>query len=58
MVKDTWEKMPVIETVYGKGKMGGLNTYGINHVVVKPYAIGRIKNAKIEHVKWAMSDIP
>ena len=57
-VKNVWEKMTSIDTAYGKGRMGGLKTYGINHVVVKPYGIGRIKNGTIEHVKWVMPDIP
>ena len=57
-VKNVWEKMDSIDTAYGKGKMGGLKTYGVNHVVVKPYAIGRITDGKIEHIKWVMPVIP
>ncbi len=57
-VKKVWENMTSIDTAYGKGKMGGLKTYGINHVVVKPYGLGRIKDGTIEHVKWIMPDIP
>ncbi|MEW6663690.1 MAG: ABC transporter substrate-binding protein [Thermodesulfobacteriota bacterium] len=57
-VKDVWEKMTTIETAYGKGQMGGIKTYGINHVVVKAYGLGRIKNGTIEHVKWVMPSVP
>jgi branched-chain amino acid transport system substrate-binding protein len=33
VVKDTWEKMDTIDTLYGVGWMGGQKTYGIKHAV-------------------------
>jgi branched-chain amino acid transport system substrate-binding protein len=57
-VAQTWEGMKSIETTFGKGKMGGLETYGVNHVVVAPVPIGRIMNGEIQFVKWIMPEVP
>jgi branched-chain amino acid transport system substrate-binding protein len=45
---ETWEKMQMIDTVYGKGKVTGLDLIGINHVVLGPIPFSRIMNGKIE----------
>jgi branched-chain amino acid transport system substrate-binding protein len=57
-VKTAWEKMPSIETCYGTGHMGGLKTYGINHLVVRPQCISRLNNGTIELIKWYTPDFP
>ena len=41
-VVDTWEKMPSIESIYGKARMGGQRIIGINHMVMRPALISRI----------------
>jgi branched-chain amino acid transport system substrate-binding protein len=41
-VVDTWEKMPSIESIYGKARMGGQSIIGINHMVMRPALISRI----------------
>jgi branched-chain amino acid transport system substrate-binding protein len=51
-IKDTWEKMKTIDTVYGPGKMGGLKTYGINHTVCAPCPIVALMNGEVKWVKW------
>jgi branched-chain amino acid transport system substrate-binding protein len=51
-LKDTWEKMNTIDTVYGPGKMGGLKTYGINHTVCAPCPIVSLMNGEVKWVKW------
>jgi len=51
-VKDAWEKMDAIKTVYGPGKMGGLKTYGINHTVCHPLPIAELVNGEVKWVKW------
>jgi ABC-type branched-subunit amino acid transport system substrate-binding protein len=52
VVKDSFEKMKSIQTPFGIGKMGGLKTFGLNHVVVRPVALARIMNGKVEHIRW------
>ena len=42
------ESMKNIDTIYGPGKMGGQDVFGINHVVLRPAMISRIMNGKIE----------
>ena len=52
VLKDTWEKMKTIDTVYGPGRMGGLKTYGINHTVSAPCPIVALMDGKVKWVKW------
>ena len=58
VVAKTWENMRKIETSSGTGKMGGLKTYGLNHVVVKPISLSRLNKGEIEFVKWYTPNIP
>jgi hypothetical protein len=32
--------------------MGGLDTFGINHVIIKPVPVTRLKNGEVEFVKF------
>ena len=57
VVGKTLEHME-IQTPSGRGKMGGLKTYGINHALIKPLAISRIIDGKAEHVRWFTPEIP
>jgi branched-chain amino acid transport system substrate-binding protein len=52
VVRDTWEKMDKIDTVYGPGRMGGFKTYGIKHTVCHPCPIQALKNGQVSWVKW------
>ncbi len=47
-VVSTLENMKSLETIYGPGRMGGQEVFGINHVVYRPPMISRIMNGKIE----------
>jgi branched-chain amino acid transport system substrate-binding protein len=47
-VVDTLEKMTSIDTPYGRGRMSGLDLFGINHVIVRPFTLSRIMKDKIE----------
>jgi len=51
-VKNSFEKMTKIDTPTGPGKLGGLKTYGVNHIVLRPFPIVRIMNGKIEDLGW------
>jgi branched-chain amino acid transport system substrate-binding protein len=57
-VKDSFEKMTKIDTPTGPGKLGGLKTYGINRVVLRPFPMNRIMNGKIEHLAWLDPVLP
>jgi branched-chain amino acid transport system substrate-binding protein len=57
-VKTAWEKMPSIETCYGTGHMGGLQTYGINHLVVRQQCISRLEKGQVELIKWYTPEFP
>jgi len=52
MVAKTWENMPTVETSRGPAKMGGLKTFGINHMVFRPCPMSRMKNGQVEFVRW------
>jgi branched-chain amino acid transport system substrate-binding protein len=58
VVAKTWENMRKIETSSGTGKMGGLKTYGLNHVVVKPVALSKLNKGQVEFVEWYTPNIP
>jgi branched-chain amino acid transport system substrate-binding protein len=57
-VMKTWEKMEAIETKYGTGKMGGLKTFGLNHVVIPPCPISYLENGEIKFGGWYEQKIP
>jgi branched-chain amino acid transport system substrate-binding protein len=44
----TLENMKNIDTPYGRGRMGGQDLFGINHVIIRPFTLSRIMNGKIE----------
>jgi branched-chain amino acid transport system substrate-binding protein len=56
VVATTWEKMDSIETIYGPGKMGGLQTYGVNHNVYFNTPISVIKGGKVQFATWIPVD--
>jgi branched-chain amino acid transport system substrate-binding protein len=47
-VVDTLEGMTSIETVWGKGRWGGQDLFGINHVIIRPITFSRIVNGNVE----------
>jgi branched-chain amino acid transport system substrate-binding protein len=49
-VVKAWESMKSIDTIFGKGRMGGKGLFGIDHVVIRPVPMSRIANGKVEHV--------
>lgn len=57
-VKTAWENMPSVKTSFGPGHMGGLKTFGVNHIVVRPTPISRLENGKVELIKWYTPEIP
>lgn len=58
VVRDVWEKMDTIETLYGTGNMGGLETYGINHVVAHALPIMTLNEGQIGYGGWVDIKIP
>jgi ABC-type branched-subunit amino acid transport system substrate-binding protein len=57
-VAKTWEKMDRLQASTGIGKMGGQQSYGINHVGVLPFAVTRMINGELEHAGWFTPEIP
>jgi len=57
-VAQSWEKMKSIESPFGTGYVGGLESYGLNHVMVFPQALLRIMNGEVEHIKWVIAELP
>jgi ABC-type branched-subunit amino acid transport system substrate-binding protein len=53
-----WEKMTAIDTVFGPGKMGGLQTYGINHSVYTQLPILRLENNVLSWGTWEPTYLP
>jgi branched-chain amino acid transport system substrate-binding protein len=57
-VAAAWEKMSSIETSMGTGHMGGLKTYGINHLAVRPMPISKLEKGDVKFIGWVMPSIP
>jgi branched-chain amino acid transport system substrate-binding protein len=58
-VKDTWESMDTIDTMFGPGTMGGLETYGIKHAVGHPLPLQKLnENGEFSYVGWVDVTIP
>ena len=47
-VVEALENMESIDTIYGKGRMGGMEIFGINHVVIRPITLSRIMHGNVE----------
>ncbi len=58
VVKDSWEKMNSIKTVYGDGRMGGMSTYGINHTVSYPMPLSALQDGEVVWIKWQEVPLP
>ena len=43
-IVDTWEKMDSVESIYGKGKMGGQDTVNTTRILIRPVTMSRIVN--------------
>lgn len=52
VVAASWEKATSIDTVFGPGTMGGLQTYGINHSVYTQLPILRLENNVLSWGTW------
>jgi hypothetical protein len=53
VVRDKWESMDKIDTIYGPGVMCGEKTYGIkNHAVSHPYSYTKIMDGKVSYGGW------
>jgi len=51
-VAKAWETMDTFESIKGTGKMGGAQTFGINHMGFAPCPVTRLQNGEIEFIKW------
>ena len=60
VVKNKWESLDSVPTLYGTGKMGGEKTFGIkNHAVSTPLPYSVVKNGKATTLGWMTpSDLP
>ena len=57
-VAQAFETLEDFDTPFGTGQMGGLETFGVNHVVLAPQAISSIMDGEVEQVKWFVPSIP
>jgi len=58
VVAKTWENLDTLETTRGMAKMGGGETFGINHMVFAPAPITRLQNGQIVFIKWIDTWVP
>ena len=54
----TFEKMKSVDTSQGVSKIGGLKTYGVNHMTLQPCPLTRLNKGKIEFLGWKEIVIP
>jgi branched-chain amino acid transport system substrate-binding protein len=52
VVKEKWESMDKVETMYGMGTVCGEKTFGIRHVVAHPLPISLVKDGKVIPGGW------
>jgi branched-chain amino acid transport system substrate-binding protein len=45
-------KMKTIDTIWGKGRWGGQEIFGVNHVIIRPVTLSRIVNGKVEQLDF------
>ncbi len=57
-VKNKWEKMSTMKSVYGPARLGGLKTYGINHSMTHPQSIITYVNGAPKILKWMDVTVP
>jgi len=57
-VAKTFEKTDAFDTSRGMAKMGGAKTFGMNHMVFRPCPVSRLKDGKIEFIKWYDTWVP
>ncbi len=50
--RNTLEKMTTIDTFYGTGRLGGLQSYGIKHGIGHPVPATLLENGKTVFQKW------
>jgi hypothetical protein len=50
--------MDTIETLFGTGTMGGLETYGIKHAVGCPLSLQTLIDGKVSYKGWVNVTIP
>lgn len=59
VVRDTWQSMTSIDTLYGPGTMGGEQVYGIKgHQAVHPVPIQVVQDAKVSGLGFVDITIP
>jgi hypothetical protein len=44
--------MKSIDTIWGKGRWGGQEIFGVNHVIIRPFTLSRIVNGKVEQLDF------
>jgi len=47
-----------LQTTFGPGHMGGLQTFGVNRMLVRPIPITVIQGEEIRMVKWVTPELP
>ncbi|GEM_PF-336338 len=57
-IKAALEKLDSLDGPLGKAKLGGLQTYGANHMILRPAQVIRIQNKEVKFVKWFMPEMP
>jgi branched-chain amino acid transport system substrate-binding protein len=57
-VRDTWEELDTIETPYGTGHMGGLQTYGIRHALSHPEPYQMLDKGQAKFGDWVDVRVP
>jgi ABC-type branched-subunit amino acid transport system substrate-binding protein len=57
-VKDKWQSLTAIPTLYGDGFPSGNQLYGLtNHAWANPIPVCLINNAKVEYKPWVIPDV-
>ena len=52
VVRDKWETIKTMKSVYGTARLGGIKTYGINHAMSHPQPIATFVDGVPKVMKW------
>lgn len=55
---DTMTRPGSLKSVYGEAHMGGLKTFGVNRVIVRPAPLSVIKGGKIDLLSLTLPELP
>lgn len=52
-----WDTIKTVESIYGTGNIGGMNTYGCNHLLGTPNPLGMLEDGNVVFGGWFDTEV-